>query len=360
MTKKAKWLLGFMSLLAVVIGLKLSFLADPERRVSTGRILVHLEQDTPFTPEEFLKATNSKLIAIDPRNPFIALQDIYLDYPVIVISQKPAGSIYPKTLAKKFGYRYLPLSNISLEDAIHELEIGLSNVPKYSSQIPYLSPEESYKIYDLMQRIDEVFTKNHLTFWATAGTLLGAVRHQGLIPWDDDLDVCIFDFDEERLKSLHAELEKSGLEIHYYWKDFYKIYPKDGALIPDLDHPGSFLPFKYPFADIFLVTLEKNKEFHDVYVHKSKEFYFSFNGEWFAYSQLQNLQRVPFGPINIPIPSNAENFLNSSYGTKSYPAIWKKYAIEPSWIHKTESSSKISGTALVEIDDFSSAPLNTF
>lgn len=63
--------------------------------------------------------------------------------------------------------------------------------------------------------------------------------------------------------------------------------------------------------------------------------------------------------MNIPIPNNAEVFLNNSYGTEDFPEIWKKYAIEPSWLHKTESSSKISGTALVEIDDFSPAPLNT-
>lgn len=275
MKKTVKWLLGFALVVIVAISLKLTFLPVSKSKVKIGRIFVHVEQGALFSPEEFAKASHAKLVSINPRNPFIALQQIYLDNPIIVISQKPTESIFPRSLAKKFGYRYLSLSNIPMEDAIKELEIGLSKVPKYSSQIPYLTTEESHKIYDLMQRIDEVFNKNQLTYWATAGTLLGAVRHQGLIPWDDDLDICIFDFDEVKLKSMQVELEKSGLEITITGKISIKSTLKMVPLSPMLKIPAHSCPSNTPLLTSFWSPWKKIKNFRMFTFINPKNFIFS-------------------------------------------------------------------------------------
>lgn len=54
----------------------------------------------------------------------------------------------------------------------------------------------------MLERLDEVCRKHDITYWAFYGTLLGAVRHQGFIPWDDDIDLVMFRDDYERFQAI--------------------------------------------------------------------------------------------------------------------------------------------------------------
>ena len=44
---------------------------------------------------------------------------------------------------------------------------------------------------ELLRIVTDILSKHNLSYWLDYGTLFGAVRHKGFIPWDDDLDIAM-------------------------------------------------------------------------------------------------------------------------------------------------------------------------
>lgn len=59
----------------------------------------------------------------------------------------------------------------------------------------------------------EICKANGLRYFCVGGTAIGAVRHKGMIPWDDDIDVCMPRPDYERLIGLFREEDYPGYEL---------------------------------------------------------------------------------------------------------------------------------------------------
>ncbi len=55
---------------------------------------------------------------------------------------------------------------------------------------------------DMLQTLAQFCDENSLRYYLSGGTLLGAIRHRGFIPWDDDIDINIPRPDCERLLAL--------------------------------------------------------------------------------------------------------------------------------------------------------------
>lgn len=102
--------------------------------------------------------------------------------------------------------------------------------------------ELQYVNFYILKRIKEISQILNIKIWLHGGTLLGAVRHKGFIPWDDDIDIGIMRTDFEKLKQY---LENDNeLEI----KCFYFV-PGICSRQPRVVFKSGYKPF---FVDLFV------------------------------------------------------------------------------------------------------------
>lgn len=109
----------------------------------------------------------------------------------------------------------------------------------------------------------EICRKYRLTYWIDYGTLLGAVRHKGFIPWDDDIDVAMPREDYNKIKEiLEKELKCYGFEVNEgigYKAQVYRLIFKKTPVQLDI------FPYDYSISDNCNMLVKKQKAAHDIF-----------------------------------------------------------------------------------------------
>lgn len=95
------------------------------------------------------------------------------------------------------------------------------NMPKATGDLRKLQLAENY----ILSRVKDICDANNLKFWLSYGTLIGAIRHKGFIPWDDDVDICMLKSDIEKLQVLidKDEILSMNQYCQSFGKRIYKI-----------------------------------------------------------------------------------------------------------------------------------------
>ncbi|KHM51713.1 hypothetical protein NZ47_09100 [Anaerovibrio lipolyticus] len=126
------------------------------------------------------------------------------------------------------------------------------------------------KLMELLVELDRVCKKHSITYFAEAGTLIGAARHKGFIPWDDDIDISMLRPDYEKFKRVALEeLSRPYILVNAYTGDnlftISKLMNVDTTAIEDMraGHPqGIFLDI-WPLDDM-PDSVSRNKEIFDI------------------------------------------------------------------------------------------------
>lgn len=88
----------------------------------------------------------------------------------------------------------------------------------------------------MLKVVAEICKENNLQWWLSSGTLLGAARHKGFIPWDDDVDIVMMREDYLKLEKILCNMQSDEFVYHCmrtdvdYVKFFGKFRRKEGEI----------------------------------------------------------------------------------------------------------------------------------
>lgn len=115
------------------------------------------------------------------------------------------------------------------------------------------------KMLDILNIVVEICNRNNIEYWLSCGTLLGAIRHNGFIPWDDDLDIEVLNRDYKKLlKCLEQELPSNlKLQTNSSDWDYPAVYAKvkdENTKIFESNNIDSQYKYRGIYIDIFALT----------------------------------------------------------------------------------------------------------
>ena len=84
--------------------------------------------------------------------------------------------------------------------------------------------EAQYVMLKMLKEVDHICCENHLSYWLDFGSLLGAVRHQGFIPWDDDADISMMRDDYEKFIKIAPTLLPKDMFLQNLYTDKFTLW----------------------------------------------------------------------------------------------------------------------------------------
>jgi len=209
--------------------------------------------------------------------------------------------------------------------------------------------EKEIKDYllNILKEFDNFCKKHKLSYFLGGGTLLGAIRHEGFIPWDDDIDVMMNRTDYEKLLKLYPikESKNSPYEIqdHHIKEGYFIPFARlvDTRVIVDYPDQSIYLKGKYQhlynlYIDIFpidgvpLSPLKQRVLFKKVKILKlgrllaARRFFYIYPGKNSFSKTLKSIFHLPYKLITKIV--GYKFFLNKIESlSKKYPYEFSQF-----------------------------------
>lgn len=111
----------------------------------------------------------------------------------------------------------------------------------------------------MLEEIDKLCKRNGIEYYLSGGNALGAIRHKGFIPWDDDLDIMLMSDDYSRfIEACRRELDPDKWFVQEEKKDWYGYYSKirlKGTFVDDIgEWDGLDKKNRGIFIDVFRIA----------------------------------------------------------------------------------------------------------
>lgn len=195
-----------------------------------------------------------------------------------------------ENLNQKNEYLFYCLQHQINETDLETRKRVMLNLPKASGKLADFQFASNY----ILARVKDICDANGIVFAICGGTLLGAVRHHGFIPWDDDIDIDVMRDDFERLKQLIKDDEELVMKRYYRYKSqgeeagyLYKIKLKGSELFfVDVD-PMEYITVEPGEED---KTWDEKEAFCEEY---NKKLLKAFKKHGFVYTGVDHYEEIP-------------------------------------------------------------------
>jgi phosphorylcholine metabolism protein LicD len=172
---------------------------------------------------------------------------------------------------------------------------------------------------DMFKFFDKICRDNGLKYWAIGGTLIGAIRHKGWIPWDGDIDVGMLEKDYENFRKIMKKVLPANMVFEH------RPINKPCSKIRLLDAYYISSPFSYHWDDddgLMLDIFIFNTNQHEIYSKfPGIDVFTSSNVDSRPYSDFFPLKQLPFEDFTIYVPSKYESITASHFGEVPPPLL---------------------------------------